>query len=132
MVMTQIVAPDQIRTRVVSESTAIPKGTILKFTGAANTAAASAADGDAFAGITIEEFAGGEGLTHVGVAFDSGVFQMATTAAAIVIGARVSIGGSQTIAVSVGTADLVDGSQFGRSEEVRSGTNSIRVRLLGG
>ena len=130
-VCTCVVLPDKIVTRVVDEATAIPLGTILKFTGAANTAAASAADGDAFAGITTEEFTGGEDLTHVAVAMDSGVFMMDTTAAAIAIGARVSIGGVQQIAVSVGTADLVDGSQFGRSEEARSGTNRIRVRLTG-
>lgn len=129
MVSTQIIKPEHIRTRLVSESTAIPLGTTLKFTGAANTAAASDTDGDAFAGITIEEFKGGENLTHVGVAYDSGVFQMATTAAAIATGAKVSIGGNQTIAISVGTADLVDGSQFGRAEEARTGTNTIRVRL---
>ncbi|HEB47118.1 MAG TPA: hypothetical protein ENI22_01475 [Candidatus Pacearchaeota archaeon] len=128
-VATNIELPKLIVRRIVDQSIAIPLGTIMKFTGT-NTAAASAADGDAFAGITIEEKTAGDGITEVGCALD-GVWMIDTTAAAIAVGTYCSIGGSQTIAISVGTADLVDGSQFCRSEMVRDGDNRIRVRLLG-
>ncbi len=103
----------------------------MKFTGAANTAAASTADGDAFAGITVEEKVATEtDIITVGCAMD-GVWLMDTTAAAIAIGVMCSIGGNQQIAITVGTADLVDGSQFCRAEMARDGNNRIRVRLGG-
>ena len=129
-VATNIELPKLIVRRTVAEATAIPLGTTLKFSGTPNTSASSAADGDAFAGITTEEFKGGEGLTTVAAALD-GVWMMDTTAVAIPVSSMVSIGGSQTIAISVGTADLVDGSQFARAEEARSGTDRIRVRVTG-
>ncbi len=56
---------------------------------------------------------------------------MDTTAAAIPIGSFCSIGGSQQIAKTVGTADLVDGSQFCRAEMTSDGDNRIRVRRGG-
>ncbi len=121
--------PRIIVRRIVLDNVAIPKGTTLKFTGT-NTAAASTADGDPFAGITVEEKTADDGIVDIGAAMD-GAWLMDTTAAAIAVGAYCSIGGSQTIAVSVGTADLVDGSQFCRAEEARSGTNRIRVRVQG-
>ena len=128
-VATNVELPRIIVRRIVAEAVAIPLGTTLKFTGT-NTAAASTADGDPFAGITTEEFKGGEGITTVAVALD-GSWMMDTTAVAIALGAFCSIGGSQTIAISVGTADLVDGSQFCRAEMARDGNNRIRVRLYG-
>ncbi len=121
--------PRIIVRRICADTPAIPKGTIMKFSGD-NTAAASAADGDAFAGIAIEEKTASDGILTIGCALD-GVWLMDTTAAAINAGDFVSIGGSQTIAVTVGTADLVDGSQCGRAEMTRTGTNRIRVRLMG-
>ncbi len=124
-----IEAPKIIVRRIVLDNAGIPKGTTLKHSGD-NTAAASTSDGDAFAGITIEEKTADDGVTNIGVALD-GVFKMDTTAAAINVGEFVSIGGSQQVAVTAGTADLVDGSQFGRAEETRDGDNRIRVRLGG-
>ena len=121
--------PRIIVRRIVLDNAAIPKGTTMKFSGD-NTADASTGDGDAFAGVTIEEKTADDGITNVGCALD-GVWKMDTTASAIPVGAFVSIGGSQQVAVSVGTADLVDGSQCGRAEETRDGDNRIRVRLGG-
>ena len=71
-----------------------------------------------------------DGITNVGCALD-GAWKVDTTAAAITVGAMVSIGGSQQVALSVGTSDLVDGSQCGRAEETRDGDNRIRVRFGG-
>lgn len=128
-VATNVELPKLIVRRIVLDNVAIPKGTTLKFSGD-NTAAASAADGDAFAGITVEEKTADDGIVDIGAAMD-GAWDMDTTAAAINAGDFVSIGGSQEIAVTVGTADLVDGSQFGRAETTRTGTNRIRVRVTG-
>ncbi len=122
--------PRIIVRRIVLDNANIPKGTLMKFSGTPNTAAANAADGDAFAGITIEEKTADDGITNVGCALD-GVWKVDTTAAGINAGDFVSLGGSQQIAVSAGTADLVDGSQCGRAEETRDGDNRIRMRLGG-
>ncbi len=128
-VATNVELPRIVVRRTVAEATPIPMGKTLKFTGT-NTAAESAADGDPFAGITTEEFKGGEGITQVSVALD-GVWMMDTTGGAIASGNMVSIGGNQQIAKTVGTADLLDGSQFGRAEMTKDGDARIRVRLGG-
>ena len=127
-VATNIILPTKVVTRVCAEATAIPKGTVMKLPGT-NTVIASSGDNDPFGGITIEEFTGGEGLTHVGVAMD-GVFQMTTTAAAIAIGIPVNLSGANQVAAEV-ASDFVLGSHVGIAEEARTGTNSIRVRLRG-
>ena len=123
-------APKLIVRRIVLDNANIPKGTLMKFSGNANTAAANNGDGQPFAGVTIEEKTADDGITEVGCAMD-GAWNVDTTAAAIAVGAMVSIGGSQQVAVTAGTADLVDGSQCGRAEEVRDGDNRIRVRFGG-
>jgi len=128
-IATQIIAPLNILTRVCAEATPIPKGTVMKLTDT-NTVEASAASNDPFGGITTEEFTGGEGLTHVGVAYDSGVFQMDTTAAAIGIGVPVSIGGANSVRALI-EADVALGCKVGVAEMTRTETNSIRVRLTG-
>ncbi len=118
--------PRLIVNRVCAEATAIPLGTVMKLSGT-NTVIASSADEDPFGGITVEEFTGGENLTHVACAMD-GVWQMTTTAAAIAIGIPVMIAGANSIAAAV-EADWPLGTVCGRAEEARTGTNSIRVRL---
>jgi len=95
-----------------------------------NTVQASAASNDPYGGITIEEFKGGEGLTHVACAYNDGVFNMTTTAVAIGIGVPVSIGGANAVRALI-EADVALGCKVGVAEEVRTGTDLIRVRLLG-
>jgi len=126
VVATNTELPRLIINRVCAEATAIPLGTIMKLSGT-NTVAASAANEDPFGGITVEEFTGGEGLTHVACAMD-GVWQIGTTAAAIAIGIPVMVAGANVIAAAV-EADLVLGTIVGKAEEARSGTNLIRVRV---
>ena len=121
-----IIKPTKIITRVCAEATPIPKGTVMKLSGT-NTVSASSANSDPFGGITTEEFTGGEGLTHVGVGMD-GVAQIDTTAAAIGIGVPVSIGGANAVRAAI-EADWPLGTVCGTAEEIRTGTNTIRVRL---
>ncbi len=128
-VATCVELPRIIVRRTILDNAAIPLGTTMKFSGD-NTAAASTSDGDAFAGITTEEKTANDGITNLGMALD-GAWDMDTTSAAIPVGAMVSLGGNQEIAISVGTADLVDGSQCGRAETTRDGNDRIRVRLGG-
>lgn len=123
-----IVAPKILVTRVCAEATAIPKGTVMKLTGT-NTVAASAADNDPFGGITIEEFKGGEGLTHVTCAMD-GVWDM-DYSAACGIGVPVSISGANQVAPAL-EADLALGSFVGFCEEIKGGAGVGRVRVTHG
>ncbi|KKK91488.1 hypothetical protein LCGC14_2712450 [marine sediment metagenome] len=125
-IATQIIAPRLVVTRVCAEATNIPKGTVMKLSGT-NTVIASSANEDPFGGITIEEFTGGEGLTHVSCAMD-GVWQMTTTAAAIAVGQMVMVGGANALTLAV-EADYPKGCVVGQAEEARTGTNSIRVRV---
>jgi len=126
-IATCIIAPKNIVTRICAEATAIPKGTVMKLSGT-NLVIASSGDTDAYGGITIEEFKGGEGLTHVSCAYNDGVFQIGTTAAAIAVGELVNIGGANAV-VLADAAAIITGSLVGKAEEARTETNSIRVRL---
>ncbi len=123
-----IVAPKQIVTRICDEATPIPKGTLMKLSGT-NLVVASDGNDNVFGGITTEEFTGGEGLTHVSCAID-GVFLIATTAAAITAGQMVNIGATNAVLVADSAAWIL-GSVVGKAEETRTGTNLIRVRLMG-
>lgn len=127
-VATCIEAPRIIVRRTVAEATAIPKGTVLKLT-SINTGIASSADNNPFGGITIEEFKGGEDITSVGVAMD-GAWDIDTTAAAITAGQMVNLTAANAVAAAA-DADFEKGSIVGKAEETRTGSNRIRVRLMG-
>lgn len=117
--------PKLIVNRVCAEATNIPMGTIMKLSGT-NTVIASSADNDVFGGITVEEFTGGEGLTHVACAMD-GVWDI-LTAGAITLGAVVNISAANTVNASA-AADLLTGSVVGKTEETAAGAAVTRVRV---
>jgi hypothetical protein len=119
--------PKLIVNRVCAEATAIPLGTVMKLSGD-NTVIASSADNDVFGGITVEEFTGGEGLTHVACAID-GVWDI-LTGGAVTLGAVVNISGANTVSASA-AADLLTGSVVGVAEEGAVGAAVTRVRLRG-
>lgn len=122
--------PTRIVRRIVDSSTAIAKGTLMKLTGAANTAAACDGDDQPFGGITIEEKVATEtDIITIGCAMD-GVFDIDTTAAAINIGVMVNMTSANAVAAAA-DADFEKGSIVGKSEEARSTDNRIRVRLMG-
>ena len=109
-----IETPTEFRRYTVAEATAIPLGTILKLT-SANTAIASSGDTDAFAGIAWEEFKGGEGLTELSVAVN-GIWDIKATAAAIVAGNIVNVGGADLM-VLADAAAIFAGSSIGKALE---------------
>lgn len=117
--------PKIIVNRVCAQATAIPLGTIMKLSGT-NTVAASDGDNNVFGGITVEEFKGGEGLTHVACAMD-GVWDILTSGA-ITLGAIVNIGAANT-ASPAAAADLLTGSTFGKTEETAGGAAVTRIRV---
>ena len=118
--------PTIIVNRICAEDTAIPLGTIMQLSGT-NTVTASSADNDVFGGITIEEFKGGEGLTHVACAMD-GVWDILTNGN-VTLGAICNIQAANTSAPAA-AADLLTGSTFGKYEEAQaSGAAVTRTRV---
>lgn len=106
---------------------AITKGTILKLSDP-NTAAASSADNDVFAGIAWEEVTATDyanGKTEVTAAVN-GTWDLTTTNAAITAGGLVSIGGANLILAADADA-IAKGEVVGKSAETCSGTEVIRV-----
>ena len=126
-----IEAPRRIVRRTVAAGTAIPKGTLMKFSGTPNTAAAATAQNDEFAGITVEEKVSTEtDVLEVGCAID-GVWKIDTTAAGINKGVPVQIATGSNVVIVSADADFEQGSIVGIAEETRDGDNRIRVRLMG-
>jgi hypothetical protein len=125
--LVNIELPKIIVNRVCATATAIPLGTLMKLSGT-NTVIASSADNDVFGGITVEEFTGGEGLTHVACAMD-GVWDT-LTGGAVTLGAMCNIGGANTVTASV-AADLLTGSLCCKAEEAAGGAAVTRMRFIG-
>ncbi|MCK9595420.1 MAG: hypothetical protein M0R35_07085 [Candidatus Omnitrophica bacterium] len=124
-----IIAPKVIRSRTVATATPIPKGTILYFSADPNTAAASSAADQSFAGITIEEFTGGEGKTTVSAAMD-GVWDIKDSGAGATLGTAVAIGGANLF-VTADAADLLNGAFLGYLQETAAASEVCRVELRG-
>ena len=111
---------------------AIAKGTVLYFSADPNTAAATSAADQSFAGIAIEEVTAADfaaGVTEVGAAMD-GVWDMTATAAAITLGTAVAIGGANLI-VTADANDILNGAWLGYAEETGANSEVQRVRLKG-
>jgi len=123
-VATCIETPTKFARYTVADGNPIPIGTLLKLEDP-NTAAATAADNDPFAGIAWEEKTASDGITEITVALD-GVWDI-TTSAGVAIGEKVSISGANTIA-KVAAADLLFAG-VGTALEACAGAEAIRVRV---
>jgi hypothetical protein len=124
-----IETPRIIRRRTIAA--AVAKGTLMYFSGD-NTAAASSAADQPFAGITVEEVTAAEytaGVTEVGCAVD-GIWDIKATAAANVLGEAVALGGANLI-VTADAADLLNGAFIGYLEETQDASEVCRVSLRG-
>lgn len=123
--LSNIELPKIIVNRICAEATTIPLGTLMKLSGT-NTVIASSADEDVYGGITIEEFTGGENLTHVGCALD-GVWDVITNGA-VTLGAICMIQAANTVAPAV-AADLLLGTTCCKAEEAAGGAAVTRMRF---
>lgn len=121
-----IIAPTRFHNYTIADGTAIVKGTVLAMSDP-NTAAASSADNDVFAGIAMEEKTANDGKVTMAAALD-GVWALVATAAAITVGNQVTIGGANTVKIYT-TLDDEKGYVVGRALETTSGSESIMVRL---
>jgi len=127
-VATCIETPTRFARRTVANATAIPIGTILKLTDN-NTAIASSADNDPFAGILWEEKTASDGITEVTVAMN-GRWSITSTAAAITVGGLVSIGGADAVRAAL-QADLMSGEVVGKILNTLGGGGGTAIVEVG-
>jgi hypothetical protein len=118
--------PTRFRRVTVANGTGIAIGTLMKITDP-NTAEATSADNDSFAGIAWEEKTANDGITEITLAVN-GVWDITTTNAAITVGAFVSIGGANLVS-TMAEVDFPTGAFVGKADETCSGTEVIRVRV---
>ena len=111
-VATCIQTPTIFARRTIAAAAVIPIGTIMKLEDA-NTVVVTSGASDPFGGIAWEESDATSTKTELVVAMD-GRWSITTTAAAIPVGNIASIGGANEIELSVGTADVIVGTQVGR------------------
>ena len=121
-----IETPTEFRRYTVSDATGIPLGTILKLSDP-NTAAASTADNDPFAGIAWEEKTANDGIVEITAAVN-GIWDLKDSGAGINAGAICNIGGANLIIASA-AADLLTGSVVGKALETAGGGEVIRVAV---
>jgi len=121
-----LVAPTKFHTYTVADGNAIAKGTLLAMSDP-NTAAATSADNDVFAGIAMEAKVANDGITRITAALD-GVWALTATAAGITVGNQVTIAGANTIKIYT-TLDDEKGYVVGRALETTAGSETIMVRL---
>lgn len=121
-----IETPTRFARYTVADGAGIAIGTLLKLTDP-NTASATAADNDPFAGIAWEEKTASDGITEITAALD-GVWDIKDSGAGITAGAIVNVGGANLI-VSSAAADLLTGSVVGKALETAAASEVIRVRV---
>jgi hypothetical protein len=121
-----IETPTEFRRYTVADGTGIAIGTILKLTDP-NTAAASSADNDVFAGIAWEEKTASDGIVEITAAVN-GIWDVTTTNAAITAGGIVSVGGANLIRAAA-EADMITGEVVGKALETCAATEVIRVAV---
>jgi hypothetical protein len=119
-----IETPTIFRRYTIATGTAIPYGTLLKLTDP-NTAIATSADNDPFAGICWVSKTATDGKVEVTAAMN-GVWDITCTAAAITVGALVSIGGANLV-LTADAAAVLAGQVVGKAMETSSTTEVIRI-----
>ena len=121
-----IETPTRFARFTVANATGIAIGTLMKLTDP-NTAIATSADNDPFAGIAWEEKTASDGITEIVVALN-GVWDILTTAAAITAGSLVSIGAANSVLVADSDAVIL-GQVVGKAMETCAAAETIRVRV---
>jgi hypothetical protein len=121
-----IETPTEFRRYTVADAGAIALGTILKLSDP-NTAAASSADNDVFAGIAWEEKTANDGITQITAAVN-GIWDLTATNAGITAGGLVSIGDANKILAADANA-IAKGEVVGKALETASGNEVIRVAV---
>jgi len=118
----QVEGPYAVYDLTVATGTAIPQFTLLKMTDP-RTAAATSADSDTFAGITMTEKTATDAVVDLGLC-RTGIWKLKDNGGAgIAAGQLVSIGGANTIKVCT-AAELITGDCVGKAlEAIATGTS---------
>lgn len=122
-----IEAPTKWERYTIADNAAIPYGTLLKVSADPNTAAASAADNDVFAGIMWVAKAANDGITEASVAIN-GVWDLKDSGAGATLGKMVNLGGANIFKEAV-DADFEAGSIIGKLLETAAASEVVRVRV---
>ena len=121
-----IETPTRFARYTVSNAVAIPIGTLMKLSGD-NTAIASSANSDVFAGIAWEEKTASDGLTEQTSALN-GIWDLTCGGAGVTLGALVSLSGANLIKDAI-AAEILSGDVIGKALEAGSAADLIRVRV---
>jgi hypothetical protein len=126
-ILIQRLETNDLFTVTVSDSTGLEKGTILKWSADPNTAAASSADGDIFAGILAEEKVADDGQTEVAV-WRKGVFAIkAAAGGATTLGHKVNITGANLFGPANVTTAADFAEHFGTALETTANDEVVQV-----
>lgn len=123
---TCIETPTRFARYTVADGNDLAVGTVLKLTDP-NTAAATSASSDTFAGIVWVAKEANDGVTEV-VAALNGVWDLTDAGAGFNAGAILSTGGANTVKVST-AAELLTGDVVGKSLETAGAAEVVRVRV---
>lgn len=121
-----IETPTRFARYTVADGTGIAIGTLLKLTDP-NTAIASSADNDPFAGIAWEEKTADDGIVEITAALN-GVWDILTDADTDAAGSIVNIVAANTVGLAA-AADLLTGSVVGKLLEAAGNAEVARVRV---
>jgi len=121
-----IETPTEFARYTVADGTGIPLNTILQLSGD-NTALASSANSEVFAGIAWEEKTASDGITEITAAIN-GVWDLTCGAAGVTLGALVSLSGANLIKDAT-EAEEITGDIIGKALEAGSDSEVIRVRV---
>lgn len=111
----------------VADGTSISKGTLCKLTDP-NTASASTAKTDVWAGIAVADKVANDGSTTLGF-YKAGCFDL-KCGDAVTAGTMLALSGGNIVRLGV-ALDLISGCNLGYAEEDASSNEVIRVRLKG-
>lgn len=121
-----IETPTRFARYTVADGAGIAIGTLLKVSDP-NTAAATSADNDKFAGIAWEEKTASDGITEITAALD-GVWDIKDAGSGITVGALVNVGGANLINTAA-SGDMDAGTVVGKALETGAASEVIRVRV---
>ena len=119
-----IETPTEFARYTIADGVAIPLNTLLQLSGD-NTASASSANSEVFAGIAWEEKTASDGITEIVVA-KNGVFDLTCGANGVTLGALVSLSGANVIKDAI-AAEILSGDVIGKALEAGSAAEVIRV-----
>ena len=124
----RVEGPYEVHDFTVADATAISQYTLCKLADP-RTALSSSADGDIFCGVAASDKEASDGRTNLGL-YTRGIFVLKDNGGAgIAVGARVSLGGANTIKTAT-EPEVAAGKDFGVALEAIASGTSGEVMIL--